>query len=122
MPPVSSWALFLGVVAQRGRRRGQGQQVTECIHRQMNLGALALLRAIEPRAMPTLRGALQCAAVNDDRRGLTPTLLNATQQAQVVHGILKTPRVEPPLRLAADHLCRWQIVRQKRPLRPGSAH
>ncbi len=97
--------------------------MTEGIHRQMDLGALAFLRAIKSRAVPTLRGALERPAIDDDRRRLsTMLLLNAAEQAQIVYGVLNAPCFEPSLRLAADHLCRWKIMWKKRPLRHCPAH
>jgi len=78
----------------------------------MDLRALALLRAIEPGTATTFRGALQRVAADDDRLRLAGTLLlNATEHPEVVRGVLKAPRFEPPLRLAANHFCWWKVMR-----------
>ena len=97
--------------------------MTERVHGQMNLRALALLGPIESGAMSALWRALSRAAVDDHRGGFTASgLLDTAQNAQVMRSILEAPSSEPTVRLLAHRLCRREVVGEIGPLRPSPCH
>jgi len=94
-----------------GRSYSQRQQVTQCIHRQVDLRSFALLVPIKSGSASTVRSRLQRSAVQNRRARFSISIQShAENRPQIMGHGLKASRFEPPLGLLVNRAPRWQIV------------
>jgi len=104
-----------------GRGDAQRQQVSQRIHRCMDLAAFAFLGPVVAAAVAALRRGLLRPAVHDHRAGRgVPAGQHAQQRAQIFRHRFKTSGLEPAPRLLIDRGPGRQIVRQHPPFTPGA--
>jgi hypothetical protein len=92
------------------------KQLPQGIHRRADLAAAFAFVAVVTGARSTLAGRLQGPPVENDRAGLTTTLLrDPDDRTQVIHHGLETAGLNPALRLLVDQFPRWKVIGQQTP-------
>ncbi len=107
----------LGPVLLGGGSDVRREQVSERVHRDVDLGALLALGPVVPGPVPALGRALQGAAAEDHRRRRGRAAgREAQDRPQVMHDGFKAAGPDPALRPVVDRMPGREVVREK-PLR-----